>query len=84
MREMNPSSRLLGFVQLRVGDRVIAVPVQAMKLAQDGGRQPGGFYATPGELGIYVDDKATAAAVADQIRSASDEAAQHFGRRYLN
>jgi hypothetical protein len=80
----NVSPRLLGYVQLRVGDRVVAVPVQAMKLDPDGGKRPGGFYVEGTQLGIYVDSDADSGDVAEQIRRASQEAAQHIARKYSN
>jgi len=76
--------RLLGYVQLRVGDRVVAVPVQAMKLDQDGDSRPGGFYVTGKEYGIYVDAAGEPHEVADQIRAATHEAARHIGARFAN
>jgi hypothetical protein len=85
MREVNNTgSRLLGFVQLRVGDRVVAVPVQSLNLAQDGWNRPGGFYVEGQDLGIYVDVHANAEEVAEQIRAASNDAAQHIARKYSN
>ncbi len=84
MRVDSTSSRLLGYVQLRVGDRVVAVPVQSMRLAPDGGKRPGGFYVEGADLGIYVDGDADEQDVADQIRRASHEAAHHIAQRYSN
>lgn len=84
MREMNVPSRLLGYVQLRVGARVVAVPVQSMKLDQDGGKQPGGFYAEGTQLGIYVDAEAPEDTVQEQIRAASNEAVLHIAKKLFN
>jgi hypothetical protein len=86
MREgsMNDSSRLLGYVQLRIGDKMIAVPVQAVKLEADGGKQPGGFYVEDDGFGIYVDGDATPGDVEAQIARGSNEAVRHMGRKYLN
>ncbi len=84
MRDPHVSSRLLGYVQLRVGDRVVAVPVQAMKLDPDGGKRPGGFYVEGTQLGIYVDGEADPQDVAEQIRHASREAAHHIAQKYSN
>jgi hypothetical protein len=87
MRDTNHTSRnprLLGYVQLRVGSRVMAVPVQAIKLDPDGGKRPGGFYVEGSQIGIYVDEQAGEAAVAEQIEQASNDAAQHIARHYLN
>jgi len=84
MREMNLSSRLLGYVQLRIGGKVVAVPVQSMKLDRDGGNRPGGFYAEGSHLGIYVDAEAPEQDVTEQIRTASNEAARHLAKTIFN
>jgi hypothetical protein len=84
MREANASSRLLGYVQLRVGEKTIAVPVQAVKLEADGRKRPGGFYAEDDEYGIYVDDDGTERDVQAQIAKGSNDAVRHMGRKYLN
>jgi hypothetical protein len=84
MREANVSSRLLGYVQLRVGERIVAVPVQAMKLDRDGRKRPGGFYAEGSQLGIYVDEQAPEADVQEQIRLASNDAVLHIARKLFN
>jgi hypothetical protein len=84
MRETNVSSRLLGYVQLRVGARIVTVPVQSMKLDQDGGKRPGGFYAEGAQLGIYVDEEAADADVQEQIREASNDAVVHIARKLFN
>jgi hypothetical protein len=84
MRDTIPVPRLLGYVQLRVGSRILAIPVQAMKLDADGGKAPGGFYTEGSTLGIYVDETRNAADVAEQIERASNDAAKHFARTLLN
>ena len=84
MHEPNPSSRLLGFVQLRVGDLVVAVPVESMKLAREGGNRPGGFYVEGTDLGITVDAEANPQDIAEQIRLASQDAMKHIARKYSN
>ncbi len=84
MREANLSSRLLGYVQLRVGGQVVAVPVQSLKLDPDGGKRPGGFYAEGAEIGIYVDEQSGDVDVTEQIRRASNDAARHIGRKHFN
>ena len=83
MREANPT-RLLGYVQLRVGQKTIAVPVQAVKLDRDGGNRAGGFYVEDDQFGIYVDEAGTATDVQEQIARGSNEAVRHIGRKYLN
>jgi hypothetical protein len=84
MRDTITSPRLLGYVQLRVGGRVVALPVQAMKLDPDGGNRPGGFYVEGTECGICIDADATPNEVVDQIREASDDAARHMNRKFTN
>ena len=84
MAEMNVPSRLLGYVQLRVGTKIVAVPVQSIKLERDGGKQPGGFYAEGTQLGIYVDEEAPEAAMEEQIRAASNDAVQHIAKKLFN
>jgi hypothetical protein len=84
MRETNLASRLLGYVQLRVGPKIIAVPVQSMSLDRDGGKRPGGFYAEGSQLGIYVDDAAPENDVEEQIRKASNDAVLHIAKKVFN
>ena len=84
MREGNVSSRLLGYIQLRVGSQLVAVPVQSMRLDADGGERPGGFYAEGNDVGIYVDTDAGAGDVAEQIRRATHDAVRHMGRKHFN
>jgi hypothetical protein len=84
MREANATERLLGYVQLRVGDKTIAIPVQAVKLGADGGKRPGGFYVEDDQFGIYVAEGATDRDVQEQIARGSNEAVRHMGKKYLN
>jgi hypothetical protein len=86
MREMNNQTpRLLGYVQLRVGERVYALPVQTAKFDRDAQSAPGGFFKdAEGQLGILVDSDASATAVQDQIALASAEAVRHISKRFLN
>ncbi len=77
-------TRLLGYVQLRVGERVFALPVQAAHFDADSSTTPGGFFDEGGELGILVDDDASDASVRAQIAVASEEAARYIGKRFLN
>jgi hypothetical protein len=86
MRDMTYSPRLLGFVQLRVGAKIYALPVQAAKFDRDDKSAPGGFFVQDGdgELGIMVDSDATPGEVQVQIAKASEEAARHLSKRFLN
>jgi hypothetical protein len=77
-------SRLLGYVQLRFGERLYAVPVQAVRFERDTGTVPGGFFDEKGEFGILVDIEASDADVRAQIKSASAEAVRHLGKKFLN
>jgi hypothetical protein len=78
------NARLLGYVQLRVGERLYALPVQAMQLAPDSGTAPGGFFDEKGELGILVDGDASDVDVQAQIASASADAVRYFSKKFLN
>jgi hypothetical protein len=85
LRTVSPSSRLLGYVQLRVGERLYALPVQAVHFDRDSGASPGGFFDDQqGELGILVDGEASESDVQAQIESASEEAVRYFSRKYLS
>jgi hypothetical protein len=86
MREMNQSPKLLGYVQLRVGQNVYALPVQTVRFDRDATSAPGGFFVQDddGQLGILVDSDASANEVQDQIAAASAEAVRHISKRFLN
>ncbi len=72
MRQADLPSRLIGYVQLHVGGRVVAVPVQAIKVDRDGGEWPGGFYTEGAQYGIYVSEEASEEAVAEQNQASLD------------
>jgi hypothetical protein len=87
------SARLLGFVQVHVGSRTIALPVQAVHFASHGDADAigaernalaGGLFEEGGQLGILVDDDASDADVQAQITKASAEAVRQLSQRYLN
>ena len=80
MRAVASNSRLLGYVQLRVRERLYALPVQAVRFDRDGGSAPGGFFDANGELGILVDSAASASDVQTQIESASVEEIPQLAR----
>ncbi len=83
------NSRLLGFVQVQVGPKTYALPVQAVHFERDGesNASAGGFFTSDDETndyGILVDDDASESDVQAQIMRASVEAAKHFSRKFLN
>jgi hypothetical protein len=83
MRDLSPSTRLLGFVQVQVGAKVFALPVQAVRFGEEGGG--GGFFTEQsGNIGILVNADASESEVKEQILKAAEEAVQHISRRYLN
>jgi hypothetical protein len=82
MRVTTTAGKLLGFVQVRVGSRTFAVPVQALVLDQDGGSPAGGFFVEGDQLGIVVDESAPD--VAEQIKRATAEAVRHLSLKVLN
>jgi hypothetical protein len=91
MRDTTQAPRLLGYVQLRVGQKVYALPVQAARFDRDDAKtQPGGFFiegeieGQGGQLGILVDSEATAGEVREQIALGSAEAVRHISKRFLN
>ncbi len=86
MKDMGTSARLIGFVQVHVGSRVFALPVQAVKVDRDRSSiPPGGFFLDDGgQYGIIVDGDASPADVQAQIAAASAEAVRHISRKFLN
>jgi hypothetical protein len=93
MRDVTQTGRLLGYVQVQVGSKMFAVPVQAVKglrggrgqLSDKGGLREGGFFTEEsGVLGILVDDDAPEKDVQAQIARGSVEAVRHLSRRHLN
>jgi hypothetical protein len=86
MKDMGQSARLIGFVQVHVGARVFALPVQAVRVERDRTSVPPGgfFFDDAGQYGILVDEDASPADVQAQIASASAEAVRHISRKFLN
>jgi hypothetical protein len=84
MRTVDTSSKLLGYVQLRVGAKLYALPVQAVRFDRDSGTEPGGFFDEKGELGILVDSEASDIDVRAQIETASVDAVRHISKKFLN
>lgn len=83
------NARLLGFVQVRVGTQVFALPVQAVHFERDqvSDVPAGGFFAEEGaanQYGIIVDGDASESDVEAQIRKGSEEAVRHISQKFLN
>ncbi len=90
------TSRLLGYVQVRVGSQSVALPVQSVEFATkddarvdvrkdvEGNATVGGLFEEGGQLGILVDSHASDAEVQAQIVKASEEAVRQLSKRYLN
>jgi hypothetical protein len=76
--------RLLGFVRVVVGGHVCDLAVQAVSFDSDGERAAGGFFIHDNQLGIIVDDAASAAQVQAQIERGTAEAVRHLSQKYLN
>lgn len=76
---------MLGVVQLRVADRVFAVPVQALDFTSDrSDRKAGGFFVNGETMGILVDDRGSDQEMRAQLLEACAEAVRHLSARYLN
>ena len=89
MRDLATSPhRLLGYVQLQVGSKVFALPVEAAPLnvkKPDGSLEVSGFFLEDsGSFGILVDADASPADVQDQIQRASLDAVRHISHKFLN
>lgn len=78
------TGRLLGIVRVVVGGHVCDLAVQSVPFDSDGVGQAGGFFVQGDQLGIIVDDAATAAQVQAQIEKGTAEAVRHLSRKYLN
>ncbi|MGO8994372.1 MAG: hypothetical protein ACLQVI_13720 [Polyangiaceae bacterium] len=83
------NARLLGFVQVRVGSKLYALPVQSVRFERDRatGAPAGGFFAdeeTPDQYGILVDGDASESDVQAQIKQGSEDAVRHISQRFLN
>jgi len=90
---MRETTQLLGYVQVQVGSRLFALPVQSVRFhegaasrseASKNVKKPGGLFEEDGELGILVDGSASEADVEAQIASASAEAVRELSKRHLN
>ncbi len=81
------NTRLLGYVQVQVGSKVFALPVQAVHFERDRDtRTPaGGFFTEEeGQFGIIVDGDASESDVHAQIMKGSAEAVRHISQKFLN
>jgi hypothetical protein len=82
------NARLLGYVQVRVGSRIFALPVQAVHFERDQTTEApaGGFFTEEGQdqYGIIVDGDASEPDVQAQIMRASAEAVRHISQKLLN
>ena len=87
MRDNSPmqTARLLGFVQVYVGSKTYALPVQSVRFTRGGETAAaGGLFEEAGQLGILVNGDASDADVQAQIVKASEEAVVELSKRYLN
>ncbi len=82
----HPEGRFLGYVHVQVASRVYVLPVESRPLTLDDGStlEAGFFEADPGQFGIRVDRNAPEAEVKRTIEEASEEAARHLARKFLN
>lgn len=78
------SGRLLGFVRVVVGGHICDLAVQAVSFDSDGERDAGGFFISGDQLGIIVDEGATATQVQAQIERGTAEAVRFLSKKYLN
>lgn len=84
MRETLPS-RIVGVVQLHVGERVVSVPVHSVAfLSEDGAKASGGFFVSGDDCGIVVTEGASAQDVQTQVNEACRDAVRHLSKRLLS
>lgn len=77
--------QFLGVVEVRVGDAVHTLPVQAMNRVPDSReRAVGGLFEENGQFGIMVNMHAGAAEVEKHVRAAAEEAARLLSLRVLH
>ncbi len=89
MNEQNAKiegGRLVGVVQLRVGGRLYAVPVQAIDFASSESTtdHTGGFFVQGDTMGILVDETASEEQMRTQVMEGCAEAARHLSAKFLN
>jgi hypothetical protein len=78
------SGRLLGFVRVLIGGQEFQLAVQSMAFEKDSNGTAGGFFVNEGQLGILVDEDASAEGVQAQIEKGTVEAVRHLSQKYLN
>jgi hypothetical protein len=79
------ASRVVGFVQLKVGERVVSVPVHSVAfLSEDGARTSGGFFVEGESFGIVVSAQASAQDVQSQMSEACRDAIRHLSKQLLS
>jgi hypothetical protein len=79
------TGRFLGYVQLVVGSKLVALPVQAVPLRRpDGTVTPSGLVREGTQFGIVVDSEASPSDVQAQIKRASLDAVKELSQKYLN
>jgi hypothetical protein len=83
---VSQTGRLLGVVQVRVGGRLYAVPVQAMDFASDqsDAQERGGFFVQGDTMGILVDEAVSEQQQQSQVRAGCEEAVRHLSAKFLN
>jgi hypothetical protein len=84
MHETLPS-RIVGVVQLKVGARVVSVPVHSVTfLSEDGAKTSGGFFVEGDSCGIVVSAQASAQDVQTQMNEACRDAVRHLSKQLLS
>ena len=83
------AGRLVGVVQLRVGGRLYAVPVQAMDFASDTSdstekERRGGFFVSGDTMGILVEESADQQEFQKQVMEGCEQAVRHLSAKFLN
>jgi hypothetical protein len=77
--------QLLGVVQVRVGDAVHTLQVQAMNIVPDViGHAAGGLFEEDGQFGIMVNMHAGAKDVEKHVHAAAEEAARVLQKRLMH
>ena len=86
MKDPGNNARLIGVVQVHIGAKVFALPVQAVSVGRDcSSIVPGGFFSEgPGQYGIIVDGDASQSDVEAQIAAGSAEAVRHISQKFFN
>ncbi len=83
---LQTGTRLVGYVEVKVGTTVVTVPVQEADYDRDSDTiAPGGlFQDEAGAFGILVDSAAPPDVVKERIAEAAEEAARILARKHLN